>query len=141
MSAAVHARLAWLLVVLTLLQAWGAVSHIHGIGDTSPIGSTIAQRDTGGETRQSAWDEASRWNNQEQQQGHDTQPGQEDERRETDCHCAWCAPRLHALIPHLLPVPEPPSREAFRILAGTAPEFSFTPGLRGAVPPPRGPPA
>ncbi|MGY8524567.1 hypothetical protein [Paracidovorax citrulli] len=126
-------RLVWLLLVLTLLQAWGAVQHVHvseALAPSATASSLTAWSLTAGRP------EAARVASGTQQQ-----PGESEQHGEADCHCLWCAPRLHAVVAYTLPVPEPPPAARVAQIPRAAPILLALAAPRGTVPPPRGPPA
>lgn len=75
-------RLVWAMLLLALVQSWGAVTHMHALPEAraaavavdaaavAPVAAAAAIADT---------DEAP---------DHGT----------TDCHCLWCSPRLHLFL-------------------------------------------
>ncbi len=133
MSAALKHRLVWLLLALTLYQAWGAVRHLHGL-EAIAAPAVVSS----GEMATQALDGAAsaRQVAVAQPEAPANEPG--DERH---CDCLWCAPRLHLLIAYALPVPEPPAAIVALQSRFAAPGLALSPNPRGTVPPPRGPPA
>ena len=118
--AASKARLVWVLLVLTLLQAWGSVLHVHE-GGPGPAPLAAVAQVPGIEAT--------------------SEPAPDDPGADTECHCLWCAPRLHALLAFavLLVLPLVARQYRHPFTEGTG--FHPKPRPRGAGPPPRGPPA
>ncbi len=119
--AASKARLVWILLCLTLFQAWGAVLHVHepvaGTGVSAPL-VALAQA-AGIDATESAPDGNT---------------------AEAECHCLWCAPRLHAVLAIAMLLCIPLVLAQYRHPFTPAAGFRPKPRPRGAVPPPRGPP-
>jgi hypothetical protein len=120
-SAASKARLVWILLVLTLLQAWGAVLHVHEPG---LAGAAVLTAET--------------FVVPATQAGESTP---EDPSAEAECHCLWCAPRLHAALAVTVLLAIPLVLARCRQPLAQAVGFRPKQRPRGAVPPPRGPPA
>lgn len=131
MSAAFKQRLVWLLLALTLYQAWGAVRHVHGVEAMRALAAVslpaAAERIDGAASAPTVAAAES--------ESPDNEP-----RDEAHCDCLWCAPRLHLLLAHALPIPEPPAGIASLQRLAAAPGSAFSSNPRGTVPPPRGPP-
>lgn len=131
-------RLVWLLLVLTLLQAWGAVQHVHVAEAlaSSATSSSLTAWSLTATSLTAGRPEAARLANGTQQQ-----PVESEQHGDADCHCLWCAPRLHAVVAYTLPVPEPPLAACVAQTPRAAPVLLALAAPRGTVPPPRGPPA
>lgn len=75
-------RLAWAVLLLVLVQAWAAVTHVHAVPEARPLASNAAAAvasdpyDAGGAT------------------GSERTPADD----ETECDCLWCSPRLHLFL-------------------------------------------
>jgi hypothetical protein len=119
-SAASKARLIWILLAFTLLQAWGSVLHVHepvaGFAGTAAFAQAVQAIDVSESTP-------------------------EDKAAEGQCHCLWCAPRLHAVLAFAVLLAMPLVITQYRHPFAQAIGFRPKQGRRGAVPPPRGPPA
>lgn len=124
--AASKARLVWLLLALTLFQAWGAVLHVHEpvTRDNGAYESLAFLQAAGLDARLDAG-----------------QSAPDDNSAEAECHCLWCAPRLHAVLAVAVLLLIAPGLAQYRHPFAQAVGFRPKPRPRGAVPPPRGPPA
>ncbi|WP_265920317.1 hypothetical protein [Cupriavidus nantongensis] len=75
-------RLAWAVLLLVLVQAWAAVTHVHAVPEARPLASSAAVAATADPSHAAA------------ATGSERAPADD----ETECDCLWCSPRLHLFL-------------------------------------------
>ncbi|WP_354684287.1 hypothetical protein [Cupriavidus necator] len=81
-------RLVWAMLLLALVQSWGAVTHMHALPETRAA-AVVADANAVAPAAAAAAAAATA-------AIADTDEAPDD--GTTDCHCLWCSPRLHLLL-------------------------------------------